>query len=104
MKSKIILCLTLVAAGVLPGCISAKFKVMPDIRKLAKSHSIVAEVTCIDAKARLYTNYRDQHFRIGAMPLRVRWTATFKVNRILAGKYFEKSFTLVDSRDAKNIY
>lgn len=104
MKAKIIFCLALLLTGGLSGCSSAKFEMMPDLRQLTKSRPIIAAVTCIEAKPRLYTTFRDHNFRIGVMPPHVRWTATFEVNGILKGKFTGQTLRLVDSIKAGNPY
>jgi hypothetical protein len=103
MKSKL-LCLALVLSGGLFGCASAKFKVIPDKQQLMENHRIVAEVICLETKPRQYTTFRDQYFRIGAMPPHVRWTVTFQVNKILKGKFAGQTVTLVNSKIAGNPY
>ena len=104
MKSKLILCLAFVLSGGLFGCASAKFKVVSDKQRLMKNHQIVAEVTCSESTFRHYTTFRDQYFRIGAMPPHTRWTVIFRVNQILKGNFSEKTFTMVNANDAKLPY
>jgi hypothetical protein len=67
-------------------------------------HCIVAEVTCLKAKAREYTTFREQYFSIGAVPPRVRWTVTFQVNKIVKGNFAEQTIAIVDARVAGNPY
>jgi hypothetical protein len=104
MNPKIILCLALVLSGILSGCASAQFKVVSDKQRLTKSRRIVAEVTCLEAAPRYYTTFRDRNFRILAMPPRVRQSATFQIDHVLKGESSDRTFALVDARDAETVY
>ncbi len=74
------------------------------MQKLTKDHAIVAEVTCIEAKSRFYSTFRDQYLRVLAMPPHVRWTATFRVEHVLKGNSCDQTVTLIDARDASPPY
>jgi hypothetical protein len=90
--------------GLLSGCASAQFKAVSDKQRLADSHRIVAEVTCLEATPRYYTTFRDRNLTMLAKLPRVRWSATFQVNQVVKGELSDQTFMLVDARDAETLY
>ena len=104
LNPKLFFYLSVVLCFVLTGCVTAKFKVITDKKLLSESQRVVAEVTCLKATTKHYTTFRDSYLRIGAMPPRVRWSATFRINQILKGEYSGQTIILTDAEDAESAY
>lgn len=104
MNPRLLLCLVLVLSLVLTGCTTAKFRVISDEQRLTENRCIVAEAACLEATPKYYTTFRDRYFRILAMPPHVRWSATFRMDKVLKGNCPVQTFTLSEAVDAESPY
>ena len=95
MKPKLLLGLALVLSGGLfvTGCAHDRFAITNDASLIYERHSFVADVTCTSAESVFYNNLRD-HFHIFAPLLRIRWTATFRIDRVIKGDILTNSFRI----------
>lgn len=80
------------------GCTRARFATSNDAKRLTERHKCVADVTCLQAQPRHYKTLCDE-FHMLAMPPRVRWTVTFRVDRVTQGNVTTNTFRLIDARD-----
>jgi hypothetical protein len=95
MNPKLLLGIALILSGglFLTGCAHDRFAITNDASRIYERHSFVADVTCTSAESVFYNNFRDQ-FHMLAMPPRVRWTASFRIDRVIKGDLLTNSFRI----------